>query len=122
MLAFSIAPDACNGIEYYTFLRRAYTKGIPLLSNTKFNIIKYFQKKKKKKKKTISFSGYGFMEPDLLVWSCKIDFMQIAHWAFGIGVPGLIIDEERRGKDRSTKDPTPLRKANESFFLFFILF
>ena len=91
MLAFSIAPDACNGIEYYTFLRRAYTKGIPLLSNTKLNIRKYFPektkiikkerggggggkggggrvfKKKQKKKKTISFSGYGFMEPDLLV-------------------------------------------------------
>lgn len=67
MLAFSIAPDACNGIEYYTFLRRAYTKGIPLLSNTKLNIRKYFPEKTKKKKKTISFSGYGFMEPDLLV-------------------------------------------------------
>lgn len=66
MLAFSIAPDACNGIEYYTFLRRAYTKGIPLLSNTKLNIRKYFPEKTKKKK-TISFSGYGFMEPDLLV-------------------------------------------------------
>jgi len=99
MLAFSIAPDACNGIEYYTFLRRAYTRGIPFLSNTKFNIRKYFPEKTKKK--TIYFSGYGFMEPHLLVWSWKIDFMQIAHWAFGIGVPGLIIYEERRGKERS---------------------
>lgn len=49
MLAFSIAPDACNGIEYYTFLRRAYTKGIPFLSNTKLNIRKYFPEKRKKK-------------------------------------------------------------------------
>lgn len=47
MLAFSIAPDACNGIEYYTFLRRAYTRGIPFLSNKKFNIRKYFPEKKK---------------------------------------------------------------------------
>jgi hypothetical protein len=61
MLAFSIAPDACNGIEYYTFLRGAYTRGIPFLSNTKFNIRKYFPEK------TIYFSGYGFMEPHLLV-------------------------------------------------------
>lgn len=55
MLAFSIAPDACNGIEYYTFLRRAYTKGIPLLSNTKLNIRKYFPEKTKKKKNNFFF-------------------------------------------------------------------
>ena len=58
MLAFSIAPDACNGIEYYTFLRRAYTKGIPLLSNTKLNIRKYFPEKTKKKQ-------FIFLDTDL---------------------------------------------------------
>ena len=58
MLAFSIDPDACNGIGYYTFLRRAYTKGILFLSNTKLNIRKYFPEKTKKKQ-------FIFMDTDL---------------------------------------------------------
>lgn len=32
---FSIAPDPCNGIEYYMFLGSTYTNGIRFLYDTK---------------------------------------------------------------------------------------
>ena len=91
------------------------------MQNRNSFIVQYTVEFKKILKKRIYFSGYRFMERDLLVWSCNIDFIQIGHWAFGMGVPGLIIYEERMGKDRPTQDPTPLRKANESrsYFSFF---
>lgn len=119
MLAFSIAPDACNGIEYYTFLRRAYTRRIPFLSNTKFNIRKYFPEKTKKNNLFFWLRIYG---TSLTSLKLKNRFHANCTLSFWYRCPGANNLGRKEGKGRSTKDPTPLRKGNESFFRFFILF